>query len=226
MSASQILKRLSTRLFLILFIVIFLTIGTVYVTSVIYSNKQLSEYQKAHYIEQAYTLGTLMGLNIEGTLTTEKNRALFDDIAKSYSIQYELLDENLDKRLFKSASIIDETDRFIVDAPILVNGKKVAYMRVYYDLDRSQASPPLKRYKSSMTKQWNWIIAITILILIISAVIIAKLYSKSMKPTVTSALAVLQGKREIEVPKSGMIELDYLVESVNAVLTEFNKMED
>lgn len=226
MSARKILKRISARLFLILFIVIFLTIGTVYVTSVIYSNKQLSEYQKANYIEQAYTLGMFLGLTIEGDLSTEKNRDLFDSVAKSHSIQYELVDVKTDKRLYKSAIDIDETDPFIVEAPVLSNGKNIAYMRVYYDIDRSQAPPTLKKYKSSITKQWNWIVMITILILIISAFVIAKLYAKSIKPTVTSALAVLQGKREIQVPKSGMIELDYLVESVNAVLTEFNKMED
>ena len=226
MSVKAYFRRASVRFFVLLLFVVILTVGILYITSTIYSTKQLRDYKKDYYIEQTYKLSSFLGLNIVGNLNREENISLFDNLAKSYSLQYELLDQKLEEKIYETTSNSSAEKVFLVDAPIISNGKLTGYIRAYYDLDTLEMLPALRKYQKSISNQWNLIVKFTIIIVFISALLIAKIYSRSMKPTVTSALAVLQGKRDIQVPKSGTLELDYLVDSVNVVLAEFNNMEN
>ncbi len=204
-----------------------LTAGVLYITHAIYSDQQLKDYKMAYYTEQTYRLSSFLGSNIVGDLDEKENMTLFDNLAKSFSIRYEILDHQREEKIHETAfntSTINNVS--YVDAPIISNGKLLGYLRAYYDIKSLEMSPSLRKFQNSLDNQWRIVANVTMLVLIVSSLIIAKIYSKSMKPTVTSALTVLQGKRDIHVPKSGTLEMDYLVDSLNSVLVEFNNMEN
>ncbi|WP_318615655.1 sensor histidine kinase [Sporosarcina sp. YIM B06819] len=227
MSVKPFFKKASVQFCIILLCMATLTAGVLYITHAIYSDQQLKDYKMAYYTEQTYRLSSFLGSNIVGDLDEKENMTLFDNLAKSFSIRYEILDHQREEKIHETAfntSTINNVS--YVDAPIISNGKLLGYLRAYYDIKSLEMSPSLRKFQNSLDNQWRIVANVTMLVLIVSSLIIAKIYSKSMKPTVTSALTVLQGKRDIHVPKSGTLEMDYLVDSLNSVLVEFNNMEN
>lgn len=204
-----------------------ITAGIMYITTSIYSDKQLWNYKIAYYTEQTYKMSYFLSSNIEGKLNEKENNRLYDELSTEFSTRYELLDKELEEIIYQAGltnSGIEEP--FHIEAPIILDGILLGYMRAHYDLDGQAISPSFVEYQKNIKSQRAFVTKATIIFLIICSFLVAKFLSIPIKATFAMTLKVLQGKRYVNVPQSGTLEMRYLVDSVNLVLVEFNNMED
>lgn len=225
MSAKTILNMASVRFFIILMFTILLTMSIVYLISTASHAKQLKAYKKSFYTEQTYVLSTLLGASLTGSSQLHEQEKLFDNLAKSYAVQFKVLSPQVDE-VFYETSHEEALEGFVeLEAPIIVEGELFGYIQAYYDENLLESFPALRKYEQNLNGFWNSLFKWMSLAAVIFAFAVAYFYRKSMKATMTASTALLQGKRDIKVPKTGTYEMDCLVENINTVLEEFNHVE-
>jgi signal transduction histidine kinase len=189
--------------------------------------KAFREFKKQYYIEQTYNLSFIFANNVTESLDDRANDTFFDDISTRFSTAIEIMDEEQDNVIYHHfPETVKQAGDFFVDAPIIENGKLLGYLRAYYDLDNQVASPAITTFEKVHAKQRLHIMELTFILLVTGSYIVAKLFSNPVKVVSDSARQVLNGDRELLVPKKGTLEMEQLAESVNALLIEFKNMEN
>ncbi|MBO0600593.1 HAMP domain-containing histidine kinase [Sporosarcina sp. E16_3] len=227
MLSKNFFKKTKVILFLLLMITSLLTVGVIYITSIVYSDNRLKNDKIEYYKEQTYRMSNYLSSNIVGGLNSIENIGLYEDLTKKFSIQYELVSIESGDKVYKNG-LLNEKDAklYYFDVPVLSKGTILGNIRTYYDLNNKAISLPLETYQRGLEDQHAFVAKFTIIFLTISSFLISGLLTSPMKSTYSATIKVLQGKRDIIVPKSGTLEMAYLVDTINSVLVEFSNMEN
>lgn len=193
----------------------------------IYSKKEFLKYQESYYTEQAYTMGYVLNLSIDDDLNSKENRQLYRKLSKKYSMDIELLNEDLDEVIYPNEAnhLIDQND-YYVEIPLISNGKMLGYLRAFYNLDDQFTSPSLMKFQSEMEKKYTLLLQVVIVLLVVTNFIVAKSIAKPKYQAAQKAQQILDGDRKLFIPSKGTTETKQLIHTINHLIIESNHMEN
>lgn len=223
------IKAFLNRTKITLFILIFLPLSVLIITTNLmyahFSKQEFQEYKKNYYEDEAYKLSYIISSNVQETIL--ENKEFYHHMAKKYSMEIEILDTDKESILYKTyTNKMDVNNLYMIDAPILLDGKVSGYLKTYYDTEDSQNYPAIANFKRNMQKQKNLIIAGSFLCAFLMSCLVAHFAARPVKKASHAAERLIQGERVLDVPRKGTLEIKKIIDSLNNILTEFQNMEN
>lgn len=226
MLSKEFFKKTSVVFVMILSAITFIAVLTTYLAFSYYMDKEMRRYKMGHYSEQVYKLSYFISSQLEESVNIDEDKEFYDGLAKEFSLHYELYTDDMIS-VYESPGLQTEQEHMTeMDTPIILEGDKVGYLRAYYDLDNQVVSVALLNHQKRIETQLRTLAIVILFSLLIVSFIVTFMVNRSIQSTLKHMLPVLRGKRDVTIPRSGTLEMQYMVDSVNSVLIEFRNMEN
>ncbi|GIN74875.1 hypothetical protein J14TS2_53500 [Bacillus sp. J14TS2] len=220
-------KRTEVSIFMILFIISLLGLIGIYYTLWFSTDRLLTEYKQKYFSEKAYQMSFFFRADLKDPLEASANRKRFEQMAQEYATPVEFVQEDTRQILYKNKLDYSKyNDPYVVELPIVKDGKTLGYLHAYYDMKEDLSSPAILRLEEELTHRRIYILIFASFLALIISLIIAKRYAEPMKISARYAEKILKGNREEFVPRVGTTETKQLIDSINNLLIEFNNVEN
>lgn len=217
------LKRTQFILFTVISCFVLAILFVLYYVMSISWNRSVVQFKQDFFKDQTYEAAYVIALTMEDGPLSEAGRIRLDDTVKQFApaVRYYSAGGEV---LFDSASRqIRTSDPYVVKVPVVDGGRARGYLEAYFALDRNVDIPYL--FHLDNEDRQMLMIAIVVLSLLVSWYIAGRL-SRPIKASGKLAEAIAGGDRESVIPSKGSYELVQLTDTINGLLSEFNRQEE